>query len=226
MRILLVEDDPEVADVLSAALRDAGYEVLVTSDGEAGLAAGRNTNLHAIILDWMLPRRDGASLCRALREDRVATPILMISARDTVEDRVRGLDAGADDYLTKPFAVTELLARLRALLRRSGSRRQRMLRIDTLTIDTAERRVERNGRAIVLGRREYELLVALAINERRVLTRDVIVSSVWCADPVASNTVDVHIMALRRKVDADSEVKLIHTIRGVGYTLRVPEEEA
>ncbi|MFM7322716.1 MAG: response regulator transcription factor [Armatimonadota bacterium] len=226
MRILLVEDDPEVAAVLSSSLRDAGYDVLVAADGEAGLEAGRSPSLHAIVLDWMLPRRDGASLCRALREERVATPLLMISARDPVEDRIRGLDAGADDYLTKPFAITELLARLRALLRRSGPRRQRMIRIDTLVIDTAERRVERDGRAVVLGKREYELLAALAINERRVLTREVILSSVWCADPVASNTVDVHIMALRRKIDSESTVKLIHTIRGVGYMLRVPEEEA
>jgi len=223
MRVLLVEDDPEVAATMEAALADAGNQVVVAPDGETGLDTALSGNFHVIVLDWMLPRRDGASLCRALREARVAIPILMVSARDTVEDRVRGLDAGADDYLVKPFAVSELLARVRALARRTGARRQRVIRVADLAIDTAERRVERGGRAIVLGKREYELLEALALNERRVLSREVILGSVWCADPVASNTVDVHIMALRRKIDSDHPVKLIHTIRGVGYSLRVPE---
>jgi two-component system copper resistance phosphate regulon response regulator CusR len=176
-----------------------------------------------VILDIMLPGRDGWQVCQMLRASGNRVPILMLTARDAVGDKVKGLDLGADDYLPKPFDFQELLARVRALLRRDRLHRARVIKVADLTIDTAARRVTRSGAEIGLSQREYDLLEALAANESRVLTREAIQERVWMDDESYSNTVDVYIGMLRKKIDAGHEAKLIQTVRGVGYTLRAPE---
>lgn len=226
MKILLVEDEPGIARLICRGLEGAGYTVETASDGARGLALARENAYGLLILDLMLPRIDGLRVCEELREDSSRVPILMLTARDATEDRVRGLDAGADDYLPKPFAFPELLARVRALLRRDKVHRTRVLRVADLVIDTAQRRVTRAGREIGLSHREYELLEALAAHEGRVLTREAIQERVWMDEESYSNTVDVYIGLLRKKIDADGAPKLIQTVRGQGYTLRVPEEAA
>jgi len=226
MKILLVEDEPGIARLICRGLEGAGYTVETASDGARGLALARENAYGLLILDLMLPRIDGLRVCEEMREDSSRVPILMLTARDATEDRVRGLDAGADDYLPKPFAFPELLARVRALLRRDKVHRTRVLRVADLVIDTAQRRVTRAGREIGLSHREYELLEALAAHEGRVLTREAIQERVWMDEDSCSNTVDVYIGLLRKKIDADGAPKLIQTVRGQGYTLRVPEEAA
>jgi DNA-binding response OmpR family regulator len=226
MKILLVEDEPGIARLICRGLEGAGYTVETASDGARGLALARENAYGLLILDLMLPRIDGLRVCEEMREDSSRVPILMLTARDATEDRVRGLDAGADDYLPKPFAFPELLARVRALLRRDKVHRTRVLRVADLVIDTAQRRVTRAGREIGLSHREYELLEALAAHEGRVLTREAIQERVWMDEESYSNTVDVYIGLLRKKIDADGAPKLIQTVRGQGYTLRVPEEAA
>lgn len=226
MKILLVEDEPGIARLICRGLEGAGYTVETASDGARGLALARENAYGLLILDLMLPRIDGLRVCEEMREDSSRVPILMLTARDATEDRVRGLDAGADDYLPKPFAFPELLARVRALLRRDKVHRTRVLRVADMVIDTAQRRVTRAGREIGLSHREYELLEALAAHEGRVLTREAIQERVWMDEESYSNTVDVYIGLLRKKIDADGAPKLIQTVRGQGYTLRVPEEAA
>ncbi len=226
MKILLVEDEPGIARLICRGLEGAGYTVETATDGARGLALARENVYGLLILDLMLPRVDGLRVCEELREDASRVPILMLTARDATEDRVRGLDAGADDYLPKPFAFPELLARVRALLRRDKVHRTRVLRVADLVIDTAQRRVTRAGREIGLSHREYELLEALAGHEGQVLTREAIQERVWMDDDSYSNTVDVYIGLLRKKIDADGAPKLIQTVRGQGYTLRVPEDAA
>ncbi len=226
MKILLVEDEPGIARLICRGLEGAGYTVETASDGARGLALARENAYGLLILDLMLPRIDGLRVCEELREDSSRVPILMLTARDATEDRVRGLDAGADDYLPKPFAFPELLARVRALLRRDKVHRTRVLRVADLVIDTAQRRVTRAGREIGLSHREYELLEALAGHEGQVLTREAIQERVWMDEDSYSNTVDVYIGLLRKKIDADGAPKLIQTVRGQGYTLRVPEDAA
>jgi two-component system copper resistance phosphate regulon response regulator CusR len=224
MRILLVEDDEIIAERVKAGLEKAHFEVDLAADGETGLQMGRAGDYALVILDLMLPRRDGWSVCEALRRGRTAVPILMLTARDEVKERVRGLELGADDYLTKPFAFDELLARVRALLRRERVHRSRVIRIGDLEIDTTARRVQRGGQEVTLTPHEYALLEALAANEGRTLSREMILERVWRDDESSSNTVSFHVASLRKKIDADFPLKLIHTVHGVGYVLRGPDD--
>ncbi|MBC8103661.1 MAG: response regulator transcription factor [Cytophagales bacterium] len=222
MKILLVEDEEGIASLIRRGLEKANLSVDRAPDGTTGLQMARERTYSLVILDLMLPGINGLRICEALRAEQNPVPILMLTARDAVEDRVRGLETGADDYLPKPFDFAELLARVRALLRRDKVHRTRVIRIADLELDTAQRRVTRAGVEIGLSHREYDLLEALASRESQILTRDVILDRVWMDEDSLSNTVDVYIGALRKKVDAGHEVKLIQTVRGVGYTLRAP----
>lgn len=221
MKLLIIEDDIEIAAAIRDGLEDAGFVVQVVRDGERGLRVALNSKFSVIILDLMLPSMDGMTICQKLREARNSTPLLMLSAKDTLRDRVTGLEQGADDYLGKPFQFEELLARIRALLRRDKVIKSAEIKIDDLVIDTAARVVYRSGREIVLTQREYTLLEALAGREGQVLTRDTIQHAVWTDEFSTSNTVDVHVRNLRKKIDGDFPRKLIHTIVGAGYSLRV-----
>ncbi len=224
MRILLIEDERPIAAVIRRGLEEARFQVDIAADGAAGLAVAAERSYGLIILDLMLPRVDGWSVCRTLRARRDTTPVLMLTARDAVEDRIRGLETGADDYLPKPFDFGELLARVRALARRDRLHRARNIRLADLELDTGAGTVRRAGHEVALTRREYTLLEALAANEGRVLSREAVLDRVWNDVESTSNTVDVHIGSLRRKLDAGSPVKLIHTVHGSGYVLRAPEE--
>lgn len=221
MKILIIEDDPAITRVIRRGLEDAQYTVESAADGRAGLELARTGMFGVVVLDIMLPIMDGIAVCEEIRQGGSSVPIIMLTARDAVTDRVRGLDTGADDYLPKPFAFPELLARIRALLRRDRIHKTRVIRVADLIIDTAQRRVTRAGGEIALSHREYELLEALAAHESHVLTRDAVRERVWSDDETYSNTVDVYINMLRKKIDAGHDVKLIHTVRGSGYTLRV-----
>jgi len=224
MRILLVEDDSSVSGFIVKGLREERYAVDLAADGEMGLAMAETTNYDVIILDVMLPKMNGVEVCRRLREQRQTTPILLLTARDAIADRVSGLDTGADDYLTKPFAFAELLARLRALLRRGSALPIPHLKIADLELDPVSHRVWRAGQPIVLTNKEYSLLEYLMRNTGRVLTRTAITEHVWDIHYEAvTNIVDVHIKTLRSKMDRDFSPQLIHTVRGVGYVLKVPE---
>lgn len=225
MRILLVEDDETIAELIQAGLEEARFRVEHAADGEKGLQMALAGDYSLIILDLMLPRRDGWSVCEALRAKRMTVPILMLTARDSVQDRVKGLETGADDYLPKPFDFAELIARVRALLRRERVHKSRMIRIADLEIDTSAGQVRRAGAEVHLTPREYQLLEALASNEGRPVSRAEILDRVWMDDESYSNTVDVHITFLRRKIDAQHPVKLIHTVHGIGYMLKGPETE-
>lgn len=221
MRILLVEDDRKVASFIRRGLAEEGYAVDVASDGETGLAMGLDRLHDVIILDVMLPGKPGFQVVRELRQAKVSTPVLLLTAREAVEDKVQGLDAGADDYLTKPFAFAELLARVRALLRRGTAARPPVLRVADLTLDPATRTVSRGGEAIPLTNREFALLEYLMRGAGRVLTRTMIAEHVWdYSFDSTTNVIDVYVNYLRKKVDAGRERKLIHTVRGVGYVLK------
>ncbi len=222
VRILVVEDEGPIAEVVSLGLRQAGYAVDVAADGREGLTLAQSSRYGLILLDVMLPHLDGWTICERLREAGDPTPILMLTARDTVTDRVKGLETGADDYLPKPFDFRELLARVHALLRRDRVHKGRVIQAADLEIDTALRRVTRAGREIALTPREYDLLEALAGHQGQTLTREVIQERVWLDDDSLSNTVDAYVRLLRRKIDADFDVKLIQTVHGVGYKLAVP----
>lgn len=226
MKVLVIEDDTGIGKLVKRGLEEAKFHVDWALDGAGGLKLAEENPYSVIILDVMLPKVDGWQVCKELRSQRNRTPVLMLTARDAVEDRVRGLDIGADDYLPKPFDFTEFLARVRALLRRDKIHHTRMIRIGDLEIDTAQRRVSRAGRVIGLSHREYALLESLAANEGRVLTREAIQERVWMAENSFSNTVDVYIRMLRKKIDAGHPVKMIQTVHGVGYTLRLPDAEA
>lgn len=226
MRILLIEDDDAISEVIKRGLEeDKYYTVEIAADGRKGLRMAREQEYAVILLDLMLPGLDGWSVCQELRARRINTPILMLTARDTVRDKVRGLDAGADDYLAKPFEFEELLARVRALHRRDRAVKSRIMNFDRLEIDTGTRRVTLAGNELPLTQREYALLEALAINEGRPISRDYIQYQVWSNDDSYSNTVDVHIGVLRKKIDAGYEIKLIHTVHGLGYMLKNPTAE-
>lgn len=225
MRILIVEDDHSTAALLQTGLQNAGYTALIATDGLSGLEQARSQTFQLIILDVMLPGVGGIEFCRKLRAERITVPILMLTALGTVDDRVRGLDAGADDYLAKPFDFREVLARVRALSRRDSEHKGTNIRIADLEIDTQRHTVSRAGTDITLTLREYELLCAMAQRESHVFTRDAILNRVWACDATASNVVDVCIRSIRRKVDDDHQAKLIHTIWGVGYCVRRPEGE-
>jgi two-component system copper resistance phosphate regulon response regulator CusR len=225
MRVLLVEDDPRIARFVAQGLREQTYAVDVTGDGEDALYKLSINDYDAVILDVMIPGRDGFEVCRELRAAGSAVPVLMLTARDAVEDRVAGLDTGADDYLTKPFEVAELLARLRALLRRGHVVNSPAIIIDDLVINTRAHRVTRSGRQIELTAKEYALLEYLARERGRVLGRAEIAEHVWDDnfDPF-SNLIDVNINRLRRKVDDGFAAPLIHTRRGEGYLLASPDD--
>jgi two-component system copper resistance phosphate regulon response regulator CusR len=220
MRILLVEDEAVPAGLLAKGLREHAYVVDVAGDGHEALERALVNDYDVIVLDLMLPGIDGLEVCRRLRDRRVSTPILMLTARGGVEERVEGLDAGADDYLPKPFHFPELLARVRALLRRGPALGDTELRVDDLTADTRTRQVQRDGRHIELTTKEYTLLTFLMRRHGEVVTRSDIIDHVWDDnfDPV-SNVIDVYVQRLRRKVDDGHERKLIHTRRGAGYVM-------
>ena len=222
MRVLIVEDDATIADFVAGGLAEAGYAVDVAPDGERGVDLASGGSYDAAIVDIMLPKLDGLALIDRIRARGNRTPVLILSARRSVDDRVKGLQAGGDDYLTKPFAFAELLARLQALIRRStGQAEPTRLAFAGLSLDLLGRGVERSGRAIELRPREFSLLEYLLRNQGRVLTKTMILSHVWGYnfDP-GTNVVDVLISRLREKVDRDFEPKLIHTVRGVGYVLK------
>ena len=226
MKVLLVEDEAAIARVIRRGLEQAHFTVEHAADGAQGLEMAQQGQYALVILDVMLPGRNGWQICEALREGRSRVPILMLTALGAVDDRVRGLEMGADDYLPKPFDFSELLARVRALLRRDKMHRARRITVADLEIDTAQRRVTRANVEIGLSHREYELLESLAAHEGQVLTREVIQERIWQDDESYSNTVDVYIGLLRKKIDAGHAMKLIQTVRGVGYTLRRPDAGA
>ena len=219
-RILIIEDDPAILKVLQRGLAYDGYVVDIATEGRMGLNLARDHHPDLVILDWMLPGMDGLEVCRRLRTGG-SLPILMLTAKDTIQDRVQGLDAGADDYLVKPFNLDELLARIRALLRRTQTERQQVYKFADLTMDTASRQVTRGSRNIQLTAKEYELLELFLRHPRQVLTREVIFDRVWGYDfGGESNVLEVYIRYLRQKLESDAEQRLIHTVRGVGYVLR------
>jgi two-component system response regulator MprA len=229
MRILVVDDEPAVRDSLERALRLDGYEVDLARDGREGLERCRAAPPDAIVLDLLMPRMDGLEACRRLRESGDRTPVLMLTARDGVSDRVAGLDAGADDYLVKPFALEELQARLRALLRRAdpggADDSATMLNFADLEMDTSAYEVRRGERPIKLTRTEFSLLRLLLEHPRQVLPRSLILERVWGYDfGRSSNSLEVYVGYLRRKLEADGEPRLVHTVRGVGYVLREPAQ--
>jgi two-component system, OmpR family, response regulator MprA len=222
MKILVVDDERAVRESLQRALELEGYEIELAADGnEALYRLESESEPDAVILDLLMPGVDGLEVCRRLRTSGRQLPVLMLTARTEVEDRVAGLDAGADDYVVKPFALEELLARLRALLRRAGEGGEETLRFADLELDPATREVRRNGRSIELTRTEFSLLELFMRNPRQVLTRSIIFERVWGYDfGFASNSLDVYIGYLRRKTEAGGERRVIQTVRGVGYALR------
>src|SRR6266496_2338967 len=220
MRILVVEDEPKLAASLDEGLREAEYTVDVAADGEEALGYASTSTYDAIVLDIQLPRVDGLEVCRRVRAGGSLTPILLLTARDTLDDKVAGLDRGADDYLTKPFELAELLARLRALLRRNGFQKDGLLRVADLTLDPASRTVQRSERSIDLTKREYAILETLLRRPGWVVTRDAIIDSVWGFEyPDSSNLIDVYVGRLRRKL---GDPALIQTVRGTGYRIQEP----
>jgi DNA-binding response OmpR family regulator len=225
MRILLVEDNRRLSNSLQASLEDDGYAVDAAYDGVSGQELAEMTPYDLIILDIMLPGRNGLQVCRELRAQRNRTPILLLTARDAVEDRVKGLDSGADDYLVKPFAIEELRARLRALLRREAPEKTALLTAADLALDPATHTVWRNGAEIELTAREFALLEYMLRHPNWLITREMAQAHVWSYDyEGASNLVDVYIRRLRRKIDDPYEAKLIETVRGGGYRLRKPAD--
>ena len=226
MKILVVDDERAVRESLRRALELEGYEIELASDGQEALlrlAANGDTQPDVVILDVLMPGVDGLEVCRRIRRAGNSVPVLMLTARDAVENRVSGLDAGADDYVTKPFALEELLARVRALLRRTSEASQEVLRFADLELDPGTREVRRGGKRIELTRTEFALLELFMTNPRQVLTRSIIFERVWGYDfGFASNSLDVYIGYLRRKTEAGDRPRLIQTVRGVGYALREP----
>lgn len=224
-RLLLVEDEELLGEMMVEGLEAAHHSVTWCRNGLEGFQKTCEESYQAIILDLMLPGLDGWSICRRLRDRRDPTPILMLTARDEVEDRIRGLELGADDYLTKPFAFGELKARVAALLRRDRVQRRRALQIADLVIDTETREVSRNGKAVALTRREFDLLAALAARTGHAVSKDTI-RAAWGETESYSNTVDVHMASLRRKLDSDrpEAERLFHTVYGYGYVLRDPAD--
>ena len=225
MRVLVVEDERKVASFIRQGLAEEGHTVEVASDGAQGvdlLVAGPPYDL--VVLDLMLPKHDGFDVLKTLRAHRIKTPVLILTARDSVTDKVTGLDLGADDYLTKPFSFEEFLARVRALLRRGTDQRLPLLQLDDLTVDPATRVVTRSGRRIDLTTREYALLEYFLRNVGRILTRPMIAEHVWGLDfDPESNIIDVYVGYLRRKIDDRGERRLLHTMRGAGYVMKASE---
>ena len=227
MRILVVEDEPKVAKALQEGLEAENYEVTLAQTGEDGFFLASSQAFDLIVLDWMLPGRDGLEVLSTLRKRGMQTPVLVLTAKDAIEERVSGLDAGADDYLVKPFAFPELTARVRALLRRGKGETATSQRIDGLEMDLVARTVTRDGHRIDLTTREFELLEFLLRNKGRVVSREMLARDVWKESERATpidNVIDVHVARLRRKIDDRFERKLVHTVRGVGFTVREAED--
>jgi DNA-binding response OmpR family regulator len=223
MRILIVEDEPTVAEAISSGLKAEGFDTVVAASGEEGFFQASTESFEIIVLDLMLPGRDGLEILNALRGRGVHTPVIVLTARDGVDDRVRGLDQGADDYLAKPFAFPELLARIRALLRRGRPEDVLKLRVADLEMDLVSRAVSRGGREIALTAKEYDLLEYLMRHAGQIVTRAMLSIDVWKASRRATpldNVIDVHITRLRKKVDHGRGKRLIHTVRGLGFVLR------
>jgi two-component system copper resistance phosphate regulon response regulator CusR len=221
VKILLIEDDIVISDQIARYLQKERFHVETKRSGPRGEQAALSSHYDLIILDIMLPERDGWTVCENLRRAHLTTPILMLTARDSVEDRIKGLEGGADDYLPKPFDVRELMARIQALLRRDKIHRTGRITVADLEIDTRAHTVVRGGVEIALTNREFSLLEALARNEGRTLTREAIVERVWANEDNLPNSVNFHIASLRKKIDAEFEPKLIHTVYGIGYVLKV-----
>ena len=222
MRILVVEDEKKVASFIKRGLEEEGHAVDVAVDGEEGLTMALGSVHDLIILDIRLPKMDGLRVLKELRQEKVMTPVLLLTVRATIEDKVLGLDAGADDYLTKPFAFQELVARVRALLRRRAAADPAILQVADLTLDPARRAVSRGDERIELTAREFALLDYFMRNPGRVLTRAMIAEHVWdYTFDTTTNVIDVYVNYLRKKIDAGWEPKLLHTVRGVGYVLKV-----
>jgi DNA-binding response OmpR family regulator len=221
MRILIIEDDRKLARQLNKGLDECGHSGTLAFDGREGLDAAESSDYDVIVLDVMLPKLDGISIVRELRHRRIGTPILLLTARDTPDDIAAGLDAGADDYLTKPFSFKVLLARIRAAARRRQTDPQMIMRIADLSLDPATHEVRRSGSVVSLSRTEFVILELLMRNSGRVITRDRLIEVVWGNErDVQSNTLDVFIRQLRAKIEPSGTAKLLHTIRGIGYTLR------
>lgn len=221
MRVLVVEDEAKVASFIRRALEEESYAVDVCADGAKGLEMGLSESYDLIILDLMLPGLFGLQILEALRKEKIQAPVLILTARSRVEQRVKGLDAGADDYLTKPFAIEELLARVRALLRRGSGETSGLLQVKDLVLNPATREVTRGGQRIELTAKEYALLEYMMRNAGRVLTRPMIAEHVWNLDfDTFTNVIDVYVNYLRNKIDRGRKPKLIHTVRGSGYVLR------
>ncbi|PYR21986.1 MAG: DNA-binding response regulator [Acidobacteria bacterium] len=226
MRVLVVEDEQKVAHALREGLEGEGYEVTLEHTGEGAFFRITTETFDVILLDLMLPGRDGLQILTTLRDRGVKTPVLVLTARDALDDRVKGLDSGADDYLVKPFAFAEVLARIRAVLRRGRVADALRLSAGDLEMDLETRKVTRGGRAVELTGREFELLQHLLRHERQIVSRDTLARDVWQESSRSApldNVIDVHIARLRRKIDLDQPVKLIHTVRGVGFILREGE---
>jgi heavy metal response regulator len=220
MRVLVVEDELKIARFIAKGLREEGYAVDIARNGEEGLLFAKSAPYDLIILDLLLPKVDGITVCRQIRDSDLGVAILVLTARDSIEDRVTGLDAGADDYLVKPFAFTELLARMRALLRRPRASANNTLQVGDLVMDLVKHKVERGGVQIDITQKEYSLLEYMMRNQGQALTRTQIMQHVWNYDFYAgSNVVDVYIRYLRKKIDEGRETKLLRTVRGVGYTI-------
>jgi two-component system response regulator MprA len=223
-RILIIEDDEEILRVLKRVLTYEGYTVDTALTGQVGLTLAREQMPDLIVLDWMLPKMDGLEVCRRLQK-LGNQPILMLTAKDTTQDRVEGLDAGADDYVVKPFEIEELLARIRALLRRTAADRVKVLEFADLALDSSTRKAKRGEREIELTAKEYDLLELFMRHPEQVMTREVIFDRVWDYDfGGESNVLDVYIRYLRQKLEEEDESRLIYTVRGVGYVMRESEE--
>ncbi len=221
MRILVIEDEKHIADFIKQGLKEEGYSVDVAYDGEKGYFLAGTEEYDAIVLDLMIPKIDGVTLCKKLKQDKISTPILMLTAKDSVNDKVTGLDSGAEDYLTKPFAFKEFLARIRVLLRKNTSLIPTKLQIEDLVMDILAHKVTRDGKEISLTTKEFSLLEYLMRNAGHVITRTAISEHVWDINfDTTTNVIDVHITALRRKMDRSHKKKLIHTVRGRGYIMK------
>jgi len=221
MRILLVEDEESLASIIKKGLEEENYNIDVCHDGETGLSMGESLVYDGIILDLMIPGLDGISLLNALRDRGIVTPVLILSARDTLEDKIKGLDTGADDYLTKPFEFDELLARLRALIRRGAPEKRAVLKVHDLEVDTASREVKRGGEVIQLTAKEYMLLEYLVFNKNIALSRAKIAEHIYdMSAHRESNVIDVFVNSLRNKLNEGHQQQLIETVRGIGYILK------
>jgi DNA-binding response OmpR family regulator len=221
MKLLVVEDEARMVELLRKGLSEEGHTVVCARDGSEGLDLARNYEFDVIILDVMMPKLNGYQVAQRLRSEHIATPLLMLTAKDSVPDLVRGLDCGADDYLTKPFAFEELLARLRAVRRRAPVPQQTKLQVGNLVVDPATREVSRAGADILLTRTEYNLLERLMYRPGKVVSRRSLIEAVWGFDrEIEENTLDAFVRLLRTKIDIKGQAKLIHTVRGVGYMIR------